>query len=133
MGNGNVGIGCTDTKGYKFAVAGGAIFTKVTVKAVPWPDYVFHTNYSLRSLSEVEQYINNHHHLPDVLSAVEVEKNGLDVGDNQATLLKKIKELALYVIEQNKKIEALEKEVRSSKKRLNNKYLSHTHKFSLRN
>jgi hypothetical protein len=107
MGNGNVGIGTEDTKGYKFAVAGSAIFTKVVVKPYPWSDYVFYTNYRLRSLSEVEQYIKQHHHLPEVPSAEEVEKNGLNVGDNQATLLKKIEELTLYVIEQNKKIEDL--------------------------
>lgn len=117
MANGNVGIGCTDTKGYKLAVAGNAIFTKVTVKPLPWADYVFHANYRLRPLSEVEQYIKQHHHLPEVPTAEEVEKNGIDVGDNQATLLKKIEELTLYVIEQNKKMEAMEKEIKSLKKR----------------
>jgi hypothetical protein len=117
MANGNVGIGCQDTKGYKLAVAGNAIFTKVTVKALPWADYVFNTDYRLRPLSEVEQYIKEHHHLPEVPGADEVEKNGIDVGDNQATLLKKIEELTLYVIEQNKKIEELQREVKTLKKR----------------
>ena len=42
-------------------------------------------------------------------SAAEVKKEGLDLGDNQTVLLKKIEELTLYVIEQNKKIEALHK------------------------
>jgi hypothetical protein len=115
MGNGNVGIGTQDTKGHKLAVAGTAIFTKVTVKALPWSDYVFYANYRLRPLSEVEQYIKQYGHLPEVPSAEEVEKNGLDVGDNQATLLKKIEELTLYMIEQSKKIEALEAEVKSMK------------------
>ena len=116
MANGNVGIGTMDTKGYKFAVNGNAIFTKVVVKQYSsWPDYVFHANYRLRPLSEVEQYIKQYHHLPEVPSAEEVEKNGLDVGDNQAMLLKKIEELTLYVIEQNKKIQALEAEVKSMK------------------
>jgi hypothetical protein len=106
-GAGNVGIGTADTKTYKLAVNGNAIFNKVVVKAYPWADYVFYSNYRLRPLSEVEQYINRYHHLPDVPSAEEVEKNGVDVGDNQATLLKKIEELTLYIIEQNKKIEKL--------------------------
>lgn len=102
--SGNVGIGTTDTKGYKLAVNGEAIFTKAKVKPYEnWPDYVFQTNYRLRPLSDVEQYIKQHHHLPGVPSAEEVEKNGLDLGDNQATLLKKIEELTLYAIEQNKK------------------------------
>lgn len=105
MANGNVGIGTQDTKGYKLAVNGNAIFTKVVVKAYSsWPDYVFQPTYRLRPLSEVEQYIKEYGHLPEVPSAEEVEKNGVDVGDNQAALLKKIEELTLYVIEQNKKI-----------------------------
>jgi hypothetical protein len=107
--NGDVGIGTTDTKGYKLAVNGSAIFTRVKVATYGnWADYVFTANYRLRSLSEVEQYIKQHNHLPDVPSAEEVEKNGLDIADNQATLLKKIEELTLYVIEQNKRIQMLE-------------------------
>lgn len=112
--NGNIGIGTTDTKNYKFAVNGSAIFTKVVVKPYSnWPDYVFNSSYRLRPLSEVEQYIKQYGHLPEVPTADEVEKNGLDVGDNQATLLKKIEELTMYVIEQNKKILSLESKVKS--------------------
>jgi hypothetical protein len=101
--DGNVAIGTTDPKGYRLAVNGEAIFTKVKVKAyASWPDYVFDLRYKLRPLSEVEKYIQEHHHLPEVPSAAEVEKNGLDLGDNQAALLKKIEELTLYVINQDK-------------------------------
>jgi hypothetical protein len=115
--DGNVGIG-TSTPQAKLAVNGTVCATKVRVSATGcWADYVFNTGYRLRPLSEVEQYINQYHHLPEVPSAEEVEKNGLDVGDNQATLLKKIEELTLYVIEQNKKIEALEAEMRSQKRK----------------
>lgn len=103
-----IGIGTTDTKGYKLAVNGSAVFTlvKVIPPSTPWPDYVFHKTYKLRPLSEVEQFIQQNHHLPEVPSAAEVEKNGLDLGKNQAVLLKKIEELTLYTIEQNKKLEA---------------------------
>lgn len=108
---GNVGIGTTDTKGYKLAVNGDAIFTKAKVKQYAnWPDYVFHSTYRLRPLSELEKYVQQYKHLPDVPSAAEVEKNGLDLGDNQAVLLKKIEELTLYIIEQNKKIKELEED-----------------------
>ena len=116
-GNGNVGIGITDTKTYRFAVNGNAIFTRVKVKAYDnWPDFVFHSAYRLRPLCEVEQYIQQFHHLPEVPSAVEVKKEGLDLGDSDATLLKKIEELTLYLIEQNKKVEKLEKEVQQLKR-----------------
>jgi len=120
--NGYVGIGTNDTKGYRFAVNGDAIFTKVKVKAYPWADYVFHASYKLRPLNEVEQYIKQHHHLPEVPSAKEVEKNGLDVGDNQAMLLKKIEELTLYAIEQQKEIAALKQELKQVKTIIKNKH-----------
>jgi hypothetical protein len=105
-GNGNVGIGTTSTQGYKLAVNGDAIFTKVKVKSYStWPDYVFTPTYKLPSLNEVEALIIQYKHLPDVPSAQEVEKNGLDLGENQAVLLKKIEELTLYVIQLQKEIE----------------------------
>jgi hypothetical protein len=113
----NIGIGTTDTKGYKLAVNGDAIFTMVKVKPVGnWPDYVFRATYSLRPLNELEQYIQQHHHLPEVSSADEVERDGLDVGGNQAVLLKKIEELTLYIIDQNKQLQQLKSEVIQLKK-----------------
>ena len=115
-GSGNVGIGTNDTKGYKLGVNGNAIFNKVVVKQWPnWSDYVFEANYPLRPLKEVEQYIRQNGHLPEIPSAAQVEKNGLDVGDNQAALLKKIEELTLYIIDQNKRLEAFEKELKQLK------------------
>ena len=76
-----------------------------------WPDYVFSKQYKLPSLSEVESFINQNSHLPGIPSAAEVEKKGIDVGNNQAVLLKKIEELTLYVIEQNKKLQQQSEEI----------------------
>lgn len=102
---GNVGIAATAPEGYRLAVNGNAIFTKVKVQQYSsWPDYVFNASYKLLSLSELEKFIQQNHHLPEVPSAKEVAESGLDLGDNQVTLLKKIEELTLYLIEQNKKI-----------------------------
>jgi hypothetical protein len=126
---GSIGIGTHDPKGYQLAVNGKAIFTKVVVKNYgSWPDYVFHSSYPLRPLSEVAEYIDQNHHLPEVPSEEEVKKNGIDVGDNQAILLKKIEELTLYVIEQqknqqqlNQRVNALEQENEQLKKLVNKK------------
>jgi uncharacterized coiled-coil protein SlyX len=69
-----------------------------------WPDYVFSKQYKLPSLADVENFINQNSHLPGIPSAAEVEKKGIDVANNQAALLKKIEELTLYIIEQDKTI-----------------------------
>ena len=55
-------------------------------------------------------------HLPDVPSADEVVKDGLDVGSMDSKLLQKIEELTLYVIQQQKKIDKLEETVKKYKK-----------------
>lgn len=69
-------------------------------------------------LQEVEQYIDTHGHLEGVPSIAEVEKEGLDVGDMNKVLVKKVDELTLYMIELKKenvaqqvRIEELEKKV----------------------
>lgn len=100
----NVGIGTTDTKGYKLAVAGNMIAESVKVQLrSAWPDYVFAKDYTLPSLKETEKHIKENSHLPGIPSAAEVKSNGLDVGEMNAKLLKKIEELTLYVIDLNKK------------------------------
>ncbi|MGN6493883.1 MAG: hypothetical protein ACTHLE_17930 [Agriterribacter sp.] len=110
QGDGKIGIGTTNTQGYQLAVNGDAIFTKVKVKTyAAWPDYVFNKGYNLRPLQEVEHFIAVNKHLPDVPSAAEVEKEGLNLGDNQAVLLKKIEELTLYIIDLQKQIDELKK------------------------
>ena len=109
--NGNVGIGTTDTKGYKLAVAGEMIAERVVVKLTGnWPDYVFNAKYDLRPLEQVEQFINQNSHLPEVQSAQEVSDKGIDVGAMNAKLLQKVEELTLYLIEQNKEIKMQNKE-----------------------
>lgn len=105
---GDVGIGTSNTVGYKLAVAGKAIAEEVVVKLQgSWPDYVFGDNYNLPSLSELEQYIRINKHLPGVPTAQAVKGDGLSVGEMNAILLKKVEELTLYVIELKKEIEVL--------------------------
>ncbi|MEM9700778.1 MAG: hypothetical protein AAF943_18575 [Pseudomonadota bacterium] len=70
------------------------------------PDYVFDEDYALRPLSEVQSFIDAHSHLPDVPSAADITAEGLDITEMQMTLLKKIEELTLYTLEQQKIMEA---------------------------
>ena len=85
-------------------------------KQMPWPDYVFDSTYQLVPLEKVGQCVRENHHLSELPSADSVAKNGIDVGANQAMLLKKIEELTLYVVQlnetvkqQQQKIEGLER------------------------
>lgn len=111
--NGNVGIGSTDPGPYKLAVEGIVGVRKLKVTQVtPWADYVFEPTYQLPSLQHVEQFIKANKHLPDVPSATEVEKEGLDIGANQAVLLKKIEELTLYLIDMQKEITHLKQQLK---------------------
>jgi len=114
---GNVGIGTTAPGPYKLAVEGkiGAREIKVTL-ANPWADYVFDSAYQLKPLAQVEQYIKDNKHLPEVPSAEEVKKDGINLGDNQALLLKKIEELTLYMIEMQKENAQLKKRVEQLEK-----------------
>lgn len=116
---GTLTIGTTTVPaGYNLAVDGAAIFTKAVVKTYPWSDYVFQKDYHLPSLDSVALYVKEHRHLADIPSADDVEKNGVDMGANQALLLKKVEELTLYLIEQNKELAAQKKEIKAMKKQI---------------
>ncbi|MFM2224634.1 MAG: hypothetical protein RJA07_836 [Bacteroidota bacterium] len=83
---------------------------EIKVQATPFPpDFVFNIDYKMMSLHELEQYVNANHHLPEVPSAAEQTANGINVAQMQAKLLQKVEELTLIIIEQNKRIEELEK------------------------
>ena len=98
---GNVGIGTT-TPSNRLEVNGTIRSKEVKVEASPWPDYVFEEDYNLRSLEETEAYIKENKHLPEIPSAKEMKANGLELGEMNMLLLKKIEELTLYVIELKK-------------------------------
>lgn len=118
--DGNVGIGTYTTNGYKLAVAGNMIAEEIVVKLKEnWPDYVFCKDYDKLSIDELENYINKNRHLPDIPNADEINSGGISVGEIQTKLLKKVEELTLYIIDQNKKIEKLENDYEILKKKIN--------------
>ena len=91
---------------------------RIRVTQSGWADFVFDKHYLLPSLQDVEEYIQKNKHLPSVPSAGEIEKKGLDLGDNQTVLLQKIEELTLYMIQMNKEIESLRHENAELKKQV---------------
>ncbi|MCI3939446.1 hypothetical protein MQX03_19920 [Chryseobacterium aahli] len=77
-----------------------------------WADYVFAKGYKLKTLEEVENHIQEKGHLPNIPSAEEVTKNGVNLGEMDAKLLEKIEELTLYTIELNKQIKKLQEDIK---------------------
>lgn len=105
----SLGIGISPVMDYKLAVAGNVIAEGVKVALQSqWPDYVFMENYKLPTLEEVENHIMEKGHLIHLPSAKEVEIKGIDLGEMDALLLRKIEELTLYILQQEKKIIQLE-------------------------
>lgn len=92
---------------------------KVEVAAANgWADYVFAKDYKLKTLEDVERHIQDKGHLPNIPSANDVEKNGINLGEMDAKLLEKIEELTLYVIEQDKQIKKLQEAINQPIKRI---------------
>jgi hypothetical protein len=123
--DGKVGMGVTDDNtdgkfcasalpnGYRLYVNGGILTTKVKVAnycSIAWADYVFDEDYKLRPLHEVEAFVKQNKHLPNIPSGNEIEKSGLDLAEMQSKQMEKIEELTLYLIEMKKEIETIKKE-----------------------
>ncbi|OMP31648.1 fibronectin type III domain-containing protein [Mangrovimonas sp. DI 80] len=112
----NIGIGTTNTQGYRLAVAGNMIAEEVRVALqASWPDYVFDSTYKLPSLLEVKNHIEEKGHLINVPSRSEVLERGIGLGEMNAVLLEKIEELTLYILQQEARIQQLEEKVESFK------------------
>ena len=111
--NGKLGIGTTNPT-ETLTVNGNLLCEQIEViENVPASDFVFEEDYPLMSLRDLEAFVKENHHLPEIPSAEEFKSNGYNMNDMDDLLLRKVEELTLYIIE-------LEKEVKSLKKRLEN-------------
>ncbi|MCC6463572.1 MAG: hypothetical protein IT260_24090 [Saprospiraceae bacterium] len=124
--NGKVVIGPDNTNSntpnfYRLYVRDGILTEKLVValhSSSQWADYVFDEDYKLLGLKEVESYIQQNQHLPNLPSAAEMVQNGLDVAAMNAKLLEKIEELTLYIIQQEKEIKNNKAEIQEIKSML---------------
>ena len=105
--NGHVGIG-TISPTERLTVNGGILCEKVRVIVdVPASDYVFEEEYDLMTLEEVDLFIKENKHLPEVPSAKEFKENGYNIGEMDDLLLRKVEELTLYIIKLEKELNSL--------------------------
>lgn len=94
----------------------GKLFAKeIEVKTNVWADFVFKPDYKLMPLNELETFIKEYNHLPNIPTEAEVKTNGINVGEMNAKLLQKVEELTLYVIELKKENEKLAEKVNNPK------------------
>jgi len=117
-GAGNIGIG-TLTPREALSVNGNIRSKQVKVETANWPDYVFKKDYQLPSLTDVKTYIDENQHLPDMPSEAEVAKDGLNLGEMNKLLVKKVEELTLYLIEKDKETRALQESKEVQQQQLN--------------
>lgn len=111
----------TKTLEYKNAFGNVMVNGKLEAKEVkvtlsPTADFVFEENYNLPKLDDIEKHINEKKHLPEIASAKEMEKEGVNVGEFQIKLLQKIEELTLYLIQLNKDVKRLEEDNKEIRK-----------------
>lgn len=107
--NGNVGIGITNPQN-PLEVCGLIRAEELIIEDIMGCDFVFEDDYYLRSLEEVEAFINENNRLPEIPAAAEVEAEGMKMGDFQSKMWMKVEELTLYMIEANKQIKELQAE-----------------------
>ena len=118
--DGTIRFGTTNLQS-KFYVNGDIFTRKLKVTQSGWPDYVFFKDYPLMPINVLKDFIDKAGHLPDMPSASEVQTNGLDVGATQASLLKKVEELTLYIISLNKELTEQKNKLMSLEKMVSQK------------
>lgn len=102
--NGNIIVGSTSVTN-----------CNIWVSQTGWSDFVFDDDYKLIPLYEVEKFYKKNHHLPDVPTQKDIQEKGNNLGQTDVVLLQKIEELTLYMVEQQKRIETLEKKLAEKK------------------
>lgn len=100
--SGNIGIGTANPQSL-LAVAGLVTAKGVSVTQNNWSDFVFDSTYQRMSLGKVAEYAQAYKHLPDIPSASDIEKDGLNLGDMQKLQMQKIEELTLDLIDSDKR------------------------------
>lgn len=115
---GNVGIGTVNPGAFKLAVKGNIHAQEFNLDLTGWSDYVFKNDYRLPPLTEVKTYIDQNHHLADIPSEQQIVRDGLNLGEMDKLLVKKVEELTLYLIEKDKQINVQQQQMNLMKQQM---------------
>lgn len=115
--SGDVGIG-TENPQTKLDVRGAISATEVKVQILTGADHVFNQDYNLKPLSEVETFVKENKHLPEIPSEKQMQEEGLSLNEFQIKLLQKIEELTLYTINQEKRLNEQQSVIEKQNKRI---------------
>lgn len=121
IGMGTDQFSCTSCADYRLFVKDGIKTEKVKVEIAAnndWADYVFKKDYKLLPLKDLQSYIEKEGHLPEVPTTEEAIENGIELKEMNILLLKKIEELTLYTLQQQKNIEEQNKRIDMLEKKL---------------
>lgn len=95
---------------FRLSVDGKVVAKSFVATMTGWADYVFEPSYQLMPLDSLEAYITEHRHLPGVPTTQQVTSQGVDVTETMVTLLRKVEELTLYVLELKRENATLRRE-----------------------
>lgn len=93
-------------------VFGKMVATSCYIRITNWSDYVFAKDYKLPSLYDIEKFYLANNHLPEIPTEQEVKENGIEIGEMNSLLLKKIEELTILMVQQQKEIDALKLKIK---------------------
>ncbi len=122
IGMGTDNFTCNNCMDYRLFVKDGIKTEKVKVEIAAsngWADYVFKKDYKLMPLKDLQSYIDENGHLPEVPTTEEAITNGIELKEMNILLLKKVEELTLYTLQQQKNIEEQNKRIETLEKKLN--------------
>ena len=100
---------------YALSVDGKIVAKRIIGTPANWADYVFEEQYNLKSIDDLEEFVIENHHLPNIPSETEVKENGVEMTEMLSLMMEKIEEQALYIIQLNKEIKALKTQINPSK------------------
>jgi len=110
----NVHPNLGDDTTWMLAVNGSALFKEAWVNSADWPDYVFLPGFKMMSIADFSNFIETNHHLPELPNAKTMSE-GIPLGKTEADLTKQVEEMALYIVQLNKEVEALKAEMNDLK------------------